>query len=132
MSSVLAGGCSSGGGAAAAGFTAVGAPTFRVLRVTFESIRINTDHDPTGRGSGEWRLFRVCRDEAAEEETYVTEEDIAQVVSMWTGIPVYRIAGEESERLLKMEEALHERIIGQEEAITTLSKAVRRARAGRV
>ena len=70
------------------------------------------------------------RDDQAEEETYVTEEDIAQVVSMWTGIPVYRIAGEESERLLKMEEALHERIIGQEEAITTLSKAVRRARAG--
>ena len=73
---------------------------------------------------------QAIRDEAAEEETYVTEEDIAQVVSMWTGIPVYRIAGEESERLLKMEEALHERIIGQEEAITTLSKAVRRARAG--
>ena len=73
---------------------------------------------------------QAIRDEVAEEETYVTEEDIAQVVSMWTGIPVYRIAGEESERLLKMEEALHERIIGQEEAITTLSKAVRRARAG--
>src|SRR5687767_5661185 len=49
---------------------------------------------------------------------------------MWTGIPVYRIAGEESERLLKMEEALHERIIGQDEAISTMSKAVRRARAG--
>jgi ATP-dependent Clp protease ATP-binding subunit ClpC len=52
------------------------------------------------------------------------------VVAMWTGIPVTRIAGEESERLLKMEEDLHLRIIGQEEAITTLSKAVRRARAG--
>jgi ATP-dependent Clp protease ATP-binding subunit ClpC len=73
---------------------------------------------------------QAIRDEVAEEETYVTEEDIAQVVSMWTGIPVYRIAGEESERLLKMELALHERIVGQEEAITTLSKAVRRARAG--
>jgi ATP-dependent Clp protease ATP-binding subunit ClpC len=73
---------------------------------------------------------QAIRDEAAEEETYVTEEDIDQVVSMWTGIPVYRIAGEESERLLKMESAMHERIIGQEEAITTLSKAVRRARAG--
>jgi ATP-dependent Clp protease ATP-binding subunit ClpC len=73
---------------------------------------------------------QAIRDEAAEEETYVTEEDIAQVVSMWTGIPVYRIAGEESERLLKMEGAMHERIIGQEEAITTLAKAVRRARAG--
>ena len=70
------------------------------------------------------------RDLVSEEEVYVTEEDIAQVVSMWTGIPVYRIAGEESERLLQMEAALHERIIGQEEAISTLSKAVRRARAG--
>jgi len=70
------------------------------------------------------------KDDQAEDEAYVTEEDIAQVVAMWTGIPVYRIAGEESERLLKMETALHERIIGQEEAITTLSKAVRRARAG--
>jgi len=70
------------------------------------------------------------RDRNAEDEIYVTEEDIAQVVSMWTGIPVYRIAGEESERLLHMEEALHERVVGQEEAITTLAKAVRRARAG--
>ncbi len=70
------------------------------------------------------------RDQQAEEDIYVTEEDIAQVASMWTGIPVYRIAGEESERLLKMEEALHQRIIGQDEAIETMSKAVRRARAG--
>jgi ATP-dependent Clp protease ATP-binding subunit ClpC len=70
------------------------------------------------------------KDQHAEDEVYVTEEDIAEVVAMWTGIPVTRIAGEESERLLKMEEDLHTRIIGQEEAITTLSKAVRRARAG--
>ncbi|CAA9551850.1 MAG: ATP-dependent Clp protease, ATP-binding subunit ClpC [uncultured Thermomicrobiales bacterium] len=70
------------------------------------------------------------RDTQAEEEVFVTEEDVAQVVSMWTGIPLVRIAGEESERLLQMEDALHERIIGQEEAITALSKAVRRARAG--
>ncbi|HYH12652.1 MAG TPA: ATP-dependent Clp protease ATP-binding subunit, partial [Thermomicrobiales bacterium] len=68
--------------------------------------------------------------EQQSEETYVTEEDVAQVVSMWTGIPLVRIAGEESERLLHMEDALHERIIGQDEAITTISKAVRRARAG--
>ena len=57
-------------------------------------------------------------------------EDIAEVVSMWTGIPTMRIAGEESERLMKMEEALHERIVGQHEAIEAISKAVRRARAG--
>ncbi len=70
------------------------------------------------------------RDSHAGDEIYVTEEDIAQVVSMWTGIPLVRIAGEESERLLHMEQALHERIIGQEEAISSLAKAVRRARAG--
>lgn len=57
-------------------------------------------------------------------------EDIAEVVSMWTGIPVMRIAGEESERLMHMEEAMHGRIIGQHEAIEAISKAVRRARAG--
>src|SRR3954469_24603903 len=70
------------------------------------------------------------RDTNASDETYVTEEDIAGVVSMWTGIPVVRIAGEESERLLKMEDSLHARIIGQDEAISVLAKAVRRARAG--
>ncbi len=60
----------------------------------------------------------------------VTAEDIAEVVSMWTGVPVMQIAEEESARLLKMEEALHQRIIGQNEAIVAISKAVRRARAG--
>ncbi|MCS7222641.1 MAG: ATP-dependent Clp protease ATP-binding subunit [Anaerolineae bacterium] len=60
----------------------------------------------------------------------VTADDIAEVVSMWTGIPVHRIAGEESERLLEMEKALHERVVGQDEAIETISKAVRRARTG--
>ncbi len=57
-------------------------------------------------------------------------EDIAEVVSMWTGVPVTRIAGEESQRLMQMEAALHSRIVGQSEAIDTISKAVRRARAG--
>jgi ATP-dependent Clp protease ATP-binding subunit ClpC len=60
----------------------------------------------------------------------LTDEDISEVVSMWTGIPVMRIAGEESERLMHMEEALHLRIVGQEDAILAISKAVRRARAG--
>lgn len=64
------------------------------------------------------------------EEVYVTEEDIAEVVAMWTGIPMVRIAGQESERLLKMEEELHQKIVGQTEAVTTIAKAVRRARAG--
>ncbi|HMA37378.1 MAG TPA: ATP-dependent Clp protease ATP-binding subunit, partial [Chloroflexia bacterium] len=69
-------------------------------------------------------------EERVEEKPFVTEEDIAQIVSMWTGIPLMRIAGEESERLLQMEESLHKRVIGQEEAISMLAKAVRRARAG--
>ncbi len=64
------------------------------------------------------------------EKPIVGEEDIAQIVSMWTGIPVMRIAQEESARLLEMEGALHKRVIGQEEAIETISRAVRRARAG--
>ena len=68
--------------------------------------------------------------ESDGNEPIVTEEDIAEVVSMWTGIPVTRLALEETERLLHMEEALHGRIAGQDEAITAISKAVRRARAG--
>jgi ATP-dependent Clp protease ATP-binding subunit ClpC len=73
------------------------------------------------------------RDQSASTERaslVVTEEDIAEVVSMWTGIPVRRIAQEESERLLQMETALHGRVIGQDEAISTIAKAVRRARTG--
>jgi ATP-dependent Clp protease ATP-binding subunit ClpC len=60
----------------------------------------------------------------------VTAADIAEVVGMWTGVPVTQIAAEESERLLQMEEALHKRIIGQDEAVVAISRAVRRARAG--
>ncbi len=60
----------------------------------------------------------------------VTAEDIAEVVSMWTGVPVMQIQQEESIRLLKMEEELQAHIVGQEEAIEAISKAVRRARAG--
>jgi ATP-dependent Clp protease ATP-binding subunit ClpC len=66
----------------------------------------------------------------SSEKPVVTEEDIAQIVSMWTGIPVMRIAQEESARLLEMESALHKRVIAQDEAIETISRAVRRARAG--
>ncbi len=65
-----------------------------------------------------------------QEDTEVTVEDIAQVVASWTGIPVSKLAEEETDRLLKMEEILHERVIGQEEAVKSISKAVRRARAG--
>ncbi|MCC7018924.1 MAG: ATP-dependent Clp protease ATP-binding subunit [Ardenticatenales bacterium] len=68
--------------------------------------------------------------DASNDQLEVTEEDIAEVVAMWTGVPVVRIAGEESERLLQMEQTLHARIVSQDEAIEAISKAVRRARAG--
>ncbi len=64
------------------------------------------------------------------ERRVVTEDDIAEVGSMWTGIPVTRLAEEETERLLQMEGELHKRIIGQDEAIVSVSKSVRRARSG--
>src|SRR5881628_262859 len=73
---------------------------------------------------GEWQS------QVSSDQPTVDEEEIAQIVAMWTGIPVTRIAAEESERLLHMEEAIHARVIGQEEAISIISKAVRRARAG--
>jgi ATP-dependent Clp protease ATP-binding subunit ClpC len=69
-------------------------------------------------------------DWAPSTKPKVTNEDIADVVAMVTGIPVQRIATEESERLLKMEEALHNRVVSQNEAVNAISKAVRRARAG--
>ena len=75
-------------------------------------------------------LEKDWKDEQQSDEPVVSEEDIAQVVSMWTGIPLIRISGEESARLLEMEAALHKRVIGQNEAISTLARAVRRARAG--
>ena len=60
----------------------------------------------------------------------VTEDEIAEVVSSWTGIPVKRLAEEETERLMKMEEILHKRVIGQDEAVKAISKAIRRSRVG--
>ena len=65
-----------------------------------------------------------------KERSVVTDDDIAEMVSMWTGVPVSRLAKEETERLLQMENDLHKRIIGQDEAIVNISKSVRRARAG--
>ena len=60
----------------------------------------------------------------------VTEEDIAQVVSLWTGIPVSRMTEQEAQRLVKLEDTLHQRLIGQEEAVSAVARAIRRARAG--
>ena len=75
-------------------------------------------------------LEKDLNQERGDDEAIVTGEDIAEVVSMWTGIPLVQIATEESQRLLHMEEALHDRVVGQEEPIKALAKAVRRARAG--
>lgn len=68
--------------------------------------------------------------ESHEEQLVVTEEDIAQVVADWTGVPVANIKEEESQKLLRLEDELHERVIGQDEAVKAVSRAVRRARAG--
>jgi ATP-dependent Clp protease ATP-binding subunit ClpC len=72
--------------------------------------------------------LRIERD--TENTVVVNPEDVAEVVSMWTGIPLTQLHSAESERLLNMEEDLHKRVVGQNEAITAIAKAVRRARAG--
>ena len=66
----------------------------------------------------------------AETAAVVTQEDVAQVVSRWTGIPVQSLQEEESQRLLRLEDTLHQRVIGQQEAVKALAKAVRRGRVG--
>merc|ERR1711907_309794 len=72
-----------------------------------------------------------AEDEAAGESgPVVTETDISNIVANWTGIPVEKVSSDESERLLKMEDTLHNRVIGQEEAVVAISKAIRRARVG--
>lgn len=76
------------------------------------------------------KLQEEWNKEKGSNNTTVTEEDIAMVVSSWTGVPLTQLAQEESERLLKLEEILHKRVIGQDEAVVAVSKAVRRARAG--
>jgi ATP-dependent Clp protease ATP-binding subunit ClpC len=73
---------------------------------------------------------KTWKEEQGKAESEVTVEDIAAVVSMWTGIPVSKLAQTESQKLLKLEDTLHKRVIGQAEAVTAISRAVRRARAG--
>ncbi|MCX7912755.1 MAG: ATP-dependent Clp protease ATP-binding subunit, partial [Dehalococcoidales bacterium] len=76
------------------------------------------------------QLEAEWRHDQEQTDIVVTKDDVAEVVSMWTGVPVAQLAGDETSRLLHMEEALHKRIIGQDEAIETIAKAIRRARAG--
>ena len=75
-------------------------------------------------------LEKAWQEERGDAKPVVTDEDIEEVVSMWTGIPVTRLSSDESERLIHMEDELHKSVIGQDEAIAMVSKAVRRARAG--
>ncbi|MGJ7922953.1 ATP-dependent protease ATP-binding subunit ClpC [Neobacillus sp. LXY-4] len=73
---------------------------------------------------------KTWKEKQGQENSEVTVEDIATVVANWTGIPVSKLAQTETEKLLRLEEILHSRVIGQEEAVIAVSKAVRRARAG--
>ncbi|GAB4517044.1 MAG: ATP-dependent Clp protease ATP-binding subunit [Anaerolineae bacterium] len=104
------------------------------LRIMEQDNVTDTDRDTNLRAHIE-NLQAILTDLKSNwnEETQqprLSAEDIAEVVAMWTGIPVMRIAGEETARLMEMEGALHKRIVGQGEAIVAISKAVRRARAG--
>jgi len=65
-----------------------------------------------------------------EEKKKISAEDVAQIVSQWTGIPVYKLCKEEKDKLLEMESTIHKRVIGQDEAISAISRAIRRSRAG--
>jgi ATP-dependent Clp protease ATP-binding subunit ClpC len=91
-----------------------------------EEVEVLQDQEATLEGKLE--DLRTSWDK--ENSPMVTVDDIAELIAMWTGVPVMQIAEEESERLLRMEEELKESIVGQEEAIEAISKAVRRARAG--
>ncbi len=75
-------------------------------------------------------LEESWRAEEATEQPEIGEEEIADIVSMWTGIPVFKLTEAETQKLIRMEDELHKRVIGQEEAIVAVSKSIRRARAG--
>jgi ATP-dependent Clp protease ATP-binding subunit ClpC len=100
----------------------------------FEAAQQLVDHEMEVRTH-----IRIMKQSALTNETrgitrkdvdMVTENDVSSVISNWTGIPITKISGSESARLLKMEDTLHERIIGQRHAVTAVSKAIRRARVG--
>lgn len=95
----------------------------------FEKAASLRDHEQRLREEVE-KTKDEWKEKQGQENQEVTAEDIAQVVANWTGIPVSKLKEEETERLLKLEEILHERVIGQDEAVKAVSQAVRRARAG--
>jgi ATP-dependent Clp protease ATP-binding subunit ClpC len=75
-------------------------------------------------------LEESWRENEGEEQPEIAEEEIADIVSMWTGIPVFKLTEAETQKLIRMEDELHKRVIGQHEAIVAVSKSIRRARAG--
>jgi ATP-dependent Clp protease ATP-binding subunit ClpC len=75
-------------------------------------------------------LEESWRDNEGEEQPEIAEEEIADIVSMWTGIPVFKLTEAETQKLIRMEDELHKRVIGQHEAIVAVSRSIRRARAG--
>ncbi|MFA8438950.1 ATP-dependent protease ATP-binding subunit ClpC [Pueribacillus sp. YX66] len=95
----------------------------------FEKAASLRDHEQRLREEVE-QTKNEWKEKQGQENQEVTSEDIAKVVANWTGIPVSKLKEEETERLLKLEEILHERVIGQDEAVKAVSQAVRRARAG--
>ena len=109
----------------------------RVKREKEESIK-NQDFERAAQLRDKERVLRQkleelessWKREKGRDVSTVTGEDIADIVASWTGIPVTRLVEEETQKLLKMEDSIHERIIGQEEAVRAVSRAVRRARAG--
>ncbi len=88
------------------------------IQLQYEVVRLQQDIERMRSGGG------------GQSKPVVTEEDIAEVIAMWTGIPLRRIASEESARLLEMESVMHQRVIGQDEPIQSIAQAVRRARTG--
>ncbi len=109
----------------------------RVKREKEESIK-NQDFEKAAQLRDRERALRQkleelessWKKEKGRDVSTVTDEDIAEIVSSWTGIPVTRLVEEETQKLLRMEEEIHHRIVGQEEAVAAVARAVRRARAG--
>jgi ATP-dependent Clp protease ATP-binding subunit ClpC len=93
----------------------------KAARIRDQEQQLKNEHD---KMKNEWLQKNQTRTDI------VTEEEIADIVASWTGIPVKRLAEEESERLMKMEDVLHQRVIGQDEAVKAVSRAIRRGRVG--
>src|SRR6266508_3159794 len=94
-------------------------------------LRIRSMSAPPRYRELEDEIEKSWRSESADaEQPEVGEEEIADIVSMWTGIPVFKLTEQEAERLVNMEDELHKRYVGQEEAVVAVAKSIRRARAG--